>query len=225
MVKLDEARAYVFIDTSLCSVCMAGVACWRLYAGHSHCKENSRMLFPMRECVLVYVYMRVWTWNSCEYTHSLWSLHELEYFKRVCMHTYALFRAFEPSEWACNIMHICVCIYLCMYTRPLSLRFDMHVLQELVYVCKPPSPSSIQSAHVCVCVCVCVLSIYKPALAKTKVRAHKNLGVCLHPVCISAGLYWELLRAAFDCTLRTCVCVSADLYAMAAWRRHLYVHQ
>jgi hypothetical protein len=100
--------------------------------------------------------MRVWTWNSCEYTHSLWSLHELEYFKRVCMHTYALFRAFEPSEWACNIMHICVCIYLCMYTRPLSLRFDMHVLQELVYVCKPPSPSSIQSAHVCVCVCVCV---------------------------------------------------------------------
>ena len=34
IVKLDEARAYVLMDTSLCCVFVAGIACWRPYSDH-----------------------------------------------------------------------------------------------------------------------------------------------------------------------------------------------
>lgn len=46
MDNLDEARAYVHIDTRLCCFCITKIACWRPCAGHDHCKQNTCMLFP-----------------------------------------------------------------------------------------------------------------------------------------------------------------------------------
>ena len=36
LVNLDEAHAYVLLDTSPCGVFMAGLACWKPYARHYH---------------------------------------------------------------------------------------------------------------------------------------------------------------------------------------------
>jgi hypothetical protein len=44
---------------------MAGIACWRPYAGHGLCRQNSCMLFPMCKCMRVCL-------HSCVKLELIW---------------------------------------------------------------------------------------------------------------------------------------------------------